>query len=294
MILRLLTGFVLLCTGFLSADSFLESGTKPEMLAEVGAGEGPAWHPELGLLTSHDGHIYQRDPSGKQSIYRENAGTNGLLFDREGRLVLCEPVQRRVTRLEKDGNLSVLTDNFLGKKYNQPNDLTIDSKGRIYFTDPRYVGDEARELDHESVYRIEIDGIVTRVIGDVTKPNGLVISPDGKTLYLSEHHPKGPRLLLAYPLKDDGTVGPRKQLVDFGTDRGIDGMTVASDGTVVATAGTGPTAGVHFFDPTGKKVGFLPTPEDPNNCCFAGPGSKTLYVTAGKSLYRVELTLAGR
>src|SRR5689334_3376721 len=100
-------------------------GSKPEMLQEQGAGEGPAWHPELGLLTSGAGHIWRRDQEGKQSIYRENAGTNGLLFDREGRLIMCEPARRRISRLEKDGSLTILADRYGGKQFNQPNDLTI-------------------------------------------------------------------------------------------------------------------------------------------------------------------------
>src|SRR5438093_5028375 len=103
----------LLITGILafaaaSADEVLAPGAKPELLQEQGAGEGPAWHPELGLLTSGGGHIYRRDREGQMSIYRENAGTNGLLFDNEGRLVMCEPARRRVSRLEKDGRLTVL------------------------------------------------------------------------------------------------------------------------------------------------------------------------------------------
>src|SRR5439155_26587741 len=104
----------------------------------------------------------------------------------------------------------------------------------------------------------------------------------------------GERKLLAYPLNADGTVGRRKDLYDFGTERGIDGMTVASDGTIVATAGAKAAAGIYFFSPQGKKLGFLPTPEDPSNCCFGGSDRKTLYVTAGKSLYRVQLTVGGK
>jgi gluconolactonase len=189
-----------------------------------------------------------------------------------------------------------LADKWMGKRFNSPNDLTLDVKSRVYFTDPRYVGDQPREIDTESVYRIDPDGTVTQVIADVTKPNGIVISPDGKTLYLAESNgdPKRPQQLLAYPLKEDGTVGAKTVLHDFGADRGIDGMTVTADGLIVATAGRAKTAGVYLFTPEGKKVGVVPTPEDPTNCCFAGPGSKTLYVTAGKSLYRVELTVAGK
>src|SRR5258708_22440211 len=114
-----------IATAALGADSVVAPGAKPEMLQESGAGEGPAWHPRLGLLTSGDGHIMRRDRDGKMSVYRQNAGSNGLLFDREGRLVICEPVQRRVTRLEADGTLKVLAERYEGKRFNQPNDLTL-------------------------------------------------------------------------------------------------------------------------------------------------------------------------
>jgi gluconolactonase len=242
------------------------------------------------------------DPkSGKTTEYRKPSGrANGLKFDAKGRLIACEGANtgggRRISITEADGKVKTLADSFDGKKFNSPNDLTLDAKGRIYFSDPRYVGDEKRELDHESVYRIDPDGKVHRVISDVFKPNGLVISPDGKTLYVSDNasDPKGARALVAYPLNDDGTVGKRKVLHDFGKERGIDGMTVAKDGTVVATAGSKKAGGIYFFSADGKELAFLPTPEDPNNLCFAGKDKKTLYITAGKSLYRIELTLTGK
>src|SRR5262245_59039189 len=112
--------------------------------------------PELGLLTSGEGHIMRRDRDGRMSVYRKDAGSNGLLFDRQGRLIICEPVKRRVTRLETDGTLTVLTDQYDGKRYNQPNDLTIDSKGRVYFSDPRY-GDRS-DMQQEDALGRKIGG----------------------------------------------------------------------------------------------------------------------------------------
>src|SRR5437868_13732144 len=123
------------------------SGAKLKVEAEGGVGgEGPAWHPKLGLLTSGNGHINQLDRTGKSSIYRKGAGTNGLLFDAQGRLLACEPEKRRVTRTELDGTITVLTDSYQGKRYNQPNDITVDSKGRIYFSDPRYGNPKGMEM----------------------------------------------------------------------------------------------------------------------------------------------------
>jgi gluconolactonase len=277
--------------------------TLEKLWSEGSFTEGPTPGPDGCVYFSDIGNrIMKFDPkTGKTTVFRDPSGrANGLKFDTMGRLIACEGANtggnRRVSITEKDGTVRALTDNYQGKKYNSPNDLTLDSKGRVYFTDPRYVGTEAREIDTESVYRVDPDGTVTQIISDVTKPNGIVISPDEKTLYLADNNgdPKGNRLLIAYELKPDGSVGRRKVLYDFKDDRGIDGMTVTSDGLIVATAGTGKTAGVSIFTPEGKRIGFIPTPEDPSNVCFAPPGSKTLYITAGKSLYRMNLTLSGK
>jgi len=283
--------------------TFVAPGARLEKLWGDGEfTEGPAEGPDGCVYFSDIGNrIMKFDPkTGKTTAFRDPSGrSNGLKFDAKGRLIACEGANtggnRRISVTEKDGTVRTLADRWQGKRFNSPNDLTIDTKGRVYCSDPRYVGSEPRELDHESVYRIDPDGKVTRVTTDVRKPNGLVISPDGKTLYVSDHSgdASGSRALVAYPLNADGSVGPRRVLHDFGKERGIDGMTVAADGTVVATAGAKAAGGIYFFAPDGKKLGFLPTPEDPNNCCFAGPDRRTLYVTAGKSLYRVTLTLAG-
>ena len=178
-----------------AAEPILADTDGPRMLQEQGAGEGPAWHPELGLLTSGGGHIYRRDRDGKVSVYRENAGTNGLLFDWQGRLVMCEPARRRVSRLEKDGSLTVLADGYEGKRFNQPNDLTIDSQGRIYFSDPQYGDRSQMEMADasgrkiEGVYRIDSDGRVTRIIThEVDRPNGLVVTPDDKYLFVADNN----------------------------------------------------------------------------------------------------------
>src|SRR5438552_9311984 len=120
-------------------EDIFAPGATLKVEAEGGVGgEGPAWHPQLGVLTSGNGHICQLDRNGHSKVYRTGAGTNGLLFDAMGRLLACEPKLRRVTRTELDGTITVLTDKYEGKRYNQPNDITVDSQGRIYFSDPRY------------------------------------------------------------------------------------------------------------------------------------------------------------
>ncbi len=274
------------------------AGRLEKLWGEGAFTEGPTEGPDGCIYFSDIGNrIMKYDPaSGRTSVYREPSGrSNGLKFDARGRLVACEGANtgggRRVSITELDGTVRTLADRYQGKRFNSPNDLTIDSRGRIYFSDPRYVGDEPRELNHESVYRIDPDGTVTRLTTDTVKPNGLVLSPDEKTLYVSDHsdRPDGPRLLVAYPIREDGTLGPRRVLYDFGPERGIDGMTVLPNGVIVATAGSGDRGGIYFFSPSGQKLAVLPTPEAPNNCCLAGSDKQTLYITAGKSLYRVRL-----
>lgn len=307
------------CTVEAADDAPFAPGTKPELLQETGAGEGPAWHPELGLLTSGgDGHIWRRDRDGKQTIFRKDAGSNGLLFDREGRLVICEPVQRRVSRLEKDGTLTVLASKYDRKRFNQPNDLTIDSKNRIYFTDPQY-GDrsgmemvDAKGKNVEGVYRIDPDGTVKRIIThEVDRPNGIVVTPDDRTLFVADNNNNGPgtaRKLFRFDLKPDGTVdfNSQKLLYDWKSTRGPDGMKLDAKGRLYVAAGLNkpnppaetqdkPTAGVYVFTPEGKLLDFIPIPRDETtNVAFGGADLRTLFVTAGGTLWKIPTTTPGR
>jgi len=284
-------------------ESFVADGAKLEKLWGDGTfTEGPVLGPDGCIYFSDIGNrIMKYDPAKNDTtVFRNPSGrSNGLKFDAKGRLLACEGANtgggRRVSITEADGKIRSVTDNFMGKKYNSPNDLTLDRKGRIYFTDPRYGGNDGLELDQQSVYRIDTDDKVTRIIDDVKKPNGLVISPDQKTLYLAENNPAddGQRLLLAYPLKEDGSVGTRKVLHDFKDDRGIDGMCIDTEGRVYATAGKAKTAGVTIFSPDGKKLGFIATPEDPTNVCWGGKDLSVLYITGGKSIYRIQTTVKG-
>jgi gluconolactonase len=295
---------VLLVSGLLHADTshFVAPDSKLEKLwTEGDFTEGPCLGPDSCIYFSDIGNrLMKFDPATmKTTAFRDPSGrSNGLKFDAKGRLIACEGANtggnRRIS-ITENGKVTTLADKYMKSAFNSPNDLALDRKGRIYFTDPRYVGNERRELDHESVYRIDPDGTVTRIISDAAKPNGIVLSPDQKTLYLSENNgaPDGKRELRAYPLNADGTTGEGQVLYDFGDDRGIDGMTVIVDGNIIATAGKGRTAGVSIFTPEGKKVGFISTPEDPSNCCFGGKNLKMLYITAGKSLYRIQTKMVG-
>ena len=297
-------------------DSILEAGAKPVLVAE-GAGEGPAWHPELGVLFSGHGGTGRMDRNGKVSMYRAKSGTNGLLFDRKGGLVCCEARARRVTRVVGDTPV-VLTDQFEGMKYNQPNDLTIDSKGRIYFSDPRYGDRKSMELKDadgklvEGVYRIDPDGKVTRVIThEADRPNGLLVTPDDKYLFVADNNNNevgGARKLWRFDLQPDGSVkhGSRKLVFDWETGRGPDGMAIDTRGYLFVAGGLNkphPPAetadkfkgGVYVFSPAGKLVLFIPIPRDEvTNCAFGDDDLKSLYITGGGTLWKVRVKTPGR
>ena len=320
-ICRLLAPYVCLILGTpisVAQDTILEPGTRPTMLQERGAGEGPAWHPELGLLTSGGGHIYRRARDGSVSLFRRDAGSNGLMFDRQRRLVVCEPVQRCVSRLDASGRRIVLTERYDGRRYNQPNDVALDSRGRIYFSDPRY-GDRANmELSDaqgrkiEGVYRIDPDGTVQRIIDhEVDRPNGLVVTENDKFLYVADNNNNnrgGARKLWRFELQANGTVDPKTRTLihDWKQTRGPDGMKLDALGRLFVAAGLNrqnppfetqdqPTAGIYVFSRDGQLLKFIPIPRDETtNCAFGGDDLKTLFVTSGGTLWSVRVTTPGR
>ena len=294
---------------------------KSKLKVEAGdgvGGEGPAWHPELGVLTSGNGNISRLSRDGKSSIHRKDAGTNGLLFDTRGRLLACEPALRRVTRTESDGKITVLADKYDGKRFNTPNDLTVDSKGRIYFSDPCY-GDRSRlEMTDasgkivEGVYRIDPDGTIARVIGhEVERANGVLVSANDKFLYVADNNnntKKGARKLWRFDLKAVGSVDLKSQklVYDWGEGRGPDGVKQDVKGRLYVAAGLNQPnppfepaddkkGGIYVLDGDGKLLAFLPVPTDEvTNCAFGGEDRKTLYITGGGVLYSIRTTTPGR
>ena len=266
-----------------------------------GTSEGPAWDGES-LLFTHipESKIYRFNPkTSTTEVFRENTNcANGLMFDESGNLYACEGGGRRVVRYESDST-EVLAESYEGSRFNVPNDLAIDTQGRVWFTDPFYEGaggpwseDRSnKELDHDSVYRIDMtDGkstAVSRVTEDTTRPNGLLFSLDYQTLYVAQSGrlSEEKRQLRAYPVNSDGSLGNHEVIHDFGEHRGIDGMVLDADGNIVATAGYkagGPGPLIYVFSASGEVLETHPTPFDrPTNCSFGGEDLSTLYVTTG-------------
>jgi gluconolactonase len=257
--------------------------------------------------------IFKVDPKGELSVFRENShGANGLVVDRENRLIACEGAvdgqSPRITRTDlRTGAIEVLADSFEGMPLGGTNDVTIDGQGRLYFTDP----------PASAVYRIDAPGRVARVLAkpDILRPNGLQISPDDKTLYVIESGdpPSGPRMIRAFDLHPDGSASGGRTFFDF-AGRGGDGASVDVQGNLYVAAGlnyqpppgalAGARAwpvearktktGVYVISPSGKLLKFIPIPEDIiSNTAFGGPDMKTLYVTSGKTVFKIRTDIAG-
>jgi gluconolactonase len=280
----------------------------------IGAGEGPAWHD--GSLYFVDGErINRMDARGRTTAFRETP-SNGLLFDRDGRLLACEHKARRVTRTEKDGSITVLADHFQGNRFNSPNDLCADSQGRIYFTDPRYgprVGMEIRDEKGrivEGVYRItekaHAKSRVELLLGpdEVNRPNGILVTPDNHFLYVADNNNNNhdaARKLLRFTLNADGSVRPgsRRVIFDWRDSRGPDGLKMDGAGRLYVCAGrnepneyetTRFKAGCYVLSPGGRLIDFIATtPDEATNCALGGVDKRTLYITSGKHLWSLSL-----
>lgn len=233
--------------------------------------------------------IIRFDPAtGRTYVFRENTGkANGLMWH-DGCLYMAEGGNRRVTKL-CDGELTVLaTSHPFGRRLNSPNDVAVDGDGGVYFTDPRYGDRKDMEMTVEGVYYITPGGEVDRLIDDLVRPNGVVLSPRGNVLYVADH---GAKTIYAYDVIRPGKLGERRffAAMNHEANGGPDGMTVDLDGRVYA-AGQG---AVWVWDNQGRLVTQIPVPEEPANVTFGGKGDNTLYITARKSLYRIELNARG-
>jgi gluconolactonase len=291
----------------------LAAAQAPEIATTVAFTEGP--------VVDRDGNVYFTElvfqrimkltPKGVLTVFRERSNNaNGMLIDPEGRLIACEGAESQrmgvlqtfktqVTRTDlKTGKIEVLADNYQGKPFVGPNDVTIDSKGRLYFTD----------LTGGAVYRLDAPGKIVRILStpEIQRPNGIQISPDDSTLYLIEANGAqgGARMIRAYDLRPDGTVTNMRVHYNFSPGRSADGMSIDSQGNLYASAGMGQLrgtsetldtkTGIYVISPKGTLLKFIPIPEDYiTNNAFGGPDMKTLYVTAGKTLYKLRTDIAG-
>jgi gluconolactonase len=278
-------------------DSLLdESAGVERIVSDCKFTEGPAVDREGNLFFSDGANdrIMRFGADGKLSVFRQPCGrANGLTFDREGRLVMCQSSGpkggKKVTRLEKDGSETTLADAFDGQPLNAPNDLCADSKGHVFFTDPAGLGTDNTGTK-SSVYRIDAPGKLVRIIDNLGKPNGILLTADGRTLYVSD---RGSQKLHRYKVDDKGDVTADGVVYEFAPDRGIDGMRLDERGNIWAAAGQDKTTGLFVVSPEGKLLLHKPMPEFSTNLCFGGPDGKTIYFTATTSVYRMKAKVTG-
>lgn len=295
-------------------DSLVPPGAVLERVAGgIVWSEGPLWDPvDRSLLFSdvpRNGVFRWKEGSGvtqviKGSGYTGTAifagrepGSNGLVFDREGRLVMCQHGNRRIVRREPDGRETVLADRYQGKRLNSPNDLVFAPNGDLYFTDPPFglpgtFTDSAKELPFQGVYRLTPGGVLTAVITDLKAPNGLGFSPDGKLLYVSNSDRERPTWMV-YPVLGDGTLGAGRQFAEaqawVRTGEGVaDGLKLDKQGNIFA-AGPG---GIHVFAPDGTRLGRIETGVPTGNLNWGEDGS-VLFIAANHSILRLRTGTKG-
>jgi gluconolactonase len=293
-------------TGELSA---IVEATEPTLLAtDLGATEGPLWHPG-GFLTFVDmrgNRLLRWDAATGVRTIREGTGEgNGCTLDRQGRLVMCEGGRRRLTAMAPDGTVTALAERWQGKRLNRPNDVVCRSDGSLFFTDPELrVPPEEREVGVSGVYRIDPQGALSLATDECEYPNGLAFSPDERTLYVAisrldercfAEADKGEvcrhRRIRAFDVDAKGGLSNNRVFIDMSSaEPGVpDGMKVSRDGHVFCTG----SGGIWVIDPRGQRLGTIRVPEVPRNLAFGGQDHRTLYITAGTSLYSLQTKATG-
>ena len=248
------------------------------LFSDIPANQIKRWSPESGITSF-------RSPSGR---------SNGLTYDKQGRLIACEHENRRVSRTDADGAIAAIATHYTGKRLNSPNDVVVKSDGSIYFTDPPYgiMTDDGelkgQELDFQGVYRLSADcRTLTLLVDDFDRPNGLCFSPDESILYIDD---TAQMHIRAFDVQPDGTLGNGRIFAEESGENGVpDGMKVDQRGNLYAT---GP-GGVLIFDPSGKHLGVIGIPEITANLAWGGDDWKSLFVTASTSIYRVQCKVSG-
>lgn len=252
--------------------------------------EGPAVDGQGNLYFS-DGpndRILKRTSDGSQTVFIEPCGAaNGLSFDWQGRLLMCQSARpggaRALARREQDGSLTTLAATYKNEKFIAPNDLCVDRLGRVYFTDPFYDGDKSQPCS--GVYRWDPSGEITLVVDNLLKPNGIVITPDDQTIYVSD---RGTQKLHRYSVSPAGQLTWQNVVYDFSPDRGIDGMALDTKGNIYGAAGKDATTGLFVISPEGKLLGHQPLEEFATNVAFGGADRRDLFVTASTSVYQLR------
>jgi gluconolactonase len=267
--------------GAQAPPSLVAPGARVEKLAgDFKFTEGPAVDSKGNVYFSDipNNRIHRWSLDGKLSTFREKSGgANGLFFDAKGNLIACEGGNRRVTSIAPDGTVTVLAYKYDDRKLNSPNDLCV------YFTDPRYGSKDGVEQDGYHVYYISADRKqVTRVVGDMKMPNGVLGTRDGKLLYVAD---PGDRKTYVYRIEGPGKLAGKKLFAEQGSD----GMTLDEKGNLYLTGN-----GVNVYSPEGKRIETIMVPEGPANLCFGGADGKTLFITARTSLYAVKMNVRGQ
>ena len=300
----ILAGATLLLIVFLSITLFAKENSSvqslnqnSQKLEKIASGfdfvEGPVWIP-AGYLIFSDipaDTLYKYQQNQPVEVFRKPSGNaNGNTLDKQGNLITAEHKNRRVSRTGKDGKIITLADKFEGKRLNSPNDVIVKSDGSIYFTDPPYgIQNKDEQLGFYGVYRIASDGKLTLLAKDFIRPNGLAFSPDEKKLYVNDTEKNHMRI---FDVQPDGSLAGGEvfaEMKEEGKNGVPDGIKVDVEGNVYSTA----SGGIWVFSPTGKLINKIPVPESATNLAWGDEDYKTLYITAGKSLYKIRLTIAG-
>ncbi len=270
----------------------LEPGTPVVKVAtDRGFTEGPIVDLTGQLFFSDSGRVIRRDTKGVVSLFNSpEGGVNGMMFDVRGRLHLCQNRGHRVSRLNPDGGLTILATESGGFPLASPNDIAIDRKGRIFFTDTAFRHGEGDDRTNSGVLRIDPTGTCTLVVNNLRTPNGIIISPDERYIIVSD---RGTQRLHRYLIQPDGSLQPDRVIYDFTPDRGIDGMCIDVQGNIYGAAGREKTTGLFVISPVGELLLHHPLPDFATNATFGGDDLRDLYLTTTGNVYHFRTVNEG-
>lgn len=285
---------LLFCSALLqsNAQSPFPPGAKADTVANgFQFVEGPVWSDSLGLLFSDipGNTVYQWKPGSDTTAFlRPSGNSNGLTFDLRGRLLLAQTGLRRVARLEGNGTQTPLAVLYNGKKLNSPNDLAVKSDGSIFFTDPPFniPAGQQQELSFSGIFRISPSGSLQVLDSSLNQPNGICFSGDESKLYVNN---SGPRVIYVWDVVNDSTIANKRVFATIDPSGYADGMKLDLDGDLICS---GPL-GVWVFSPQGTVLDTIPIPQQTANCAWGDADRRTLYITAGHTVYKVRATTTG-